>query len=137
MLDFYGIPLKKKHALIIGRSGVVGKPFAQLLLARDATVTIAHSQTQNLPALIAQADIIATAVGKPGIVRADMLKPCASVIDFGAAMVDGVMTGDANHIDFLGRAYAITPVPGGTGPVTNAMLLRNAISAIKRSMHAA
>lgn len=136
MLDFYGIPLSKKQALVIGRSGVVGKPFAQLLLARDATVTIAHSQTQNLPSLIAQADIIATAVGKPGIVRAAMLKEGASVLDFGAAMIDGVMTGDADYRECLGRAYAITPVPGGTGPVTNAMLLRNAVNAIKRYMHA-
>ena len=137
LLDFYGIPLSKRHALVIGRSGVVGKPFAQLLLARDATVTIAHSQTQDLPSLIAQADIVATAVGKPGIVRAEMLKEGASVLDFGAAMVDGVMTGDADHKECLGRAYAITPVPGGTGPVTNAMLLRNAVNAIKRFMHAA
>ena len=136
MLDYYGIPLRKRHALTIGRSGVVGKPLAQLLLARDATVTIAHSQTRNLPALIAQADIVATAVGKPGIVRADMLKEGASVLDFGAAMVDGVMTGDADHKECLGHAYAITPVPGGTGPVTNAMLLRNAVNAIKRYMHA-
>lgn len=137
LLDFYGIPLSKKRALIIGRSGVVGKPLAQLLLARDATVTIAHSQTQDLPALIAQADIVATAVGKPGIVRGEMLKEGASVLDFGAAMVDGVMTGDADHKECLGRAYAITPVPGGTGPVTNAMLLRNTVNAIKRYMHAA
>ena len=136
MLDYYGIPLRKRHALIIGRSGVVGKPLAQLLLSRDATVTIAHSQTRNLPELIGQADIVATAVGKPGIVRGEMLKEGASVLDFGAAMLGGVMTGDADHKECLGRAYAITPVPGGTGPVTNAMLLRNAVNAIKRYMHA-
>ena len=136
MLDFYGIPLSKKQALVIGRSGVVGKPLAQLLLSRDATVTIAHSMTRNLPDLIAQADIVATGVGKPGVVRADVLKEGASLIDFGAAMVDGVMTGDADYKECLGRVYAITPVPGGTGPVTNAMLLRNAVSAIKRYMHA-
>ena len=136
MLDFYGIPLAKKQALVLGRSGVVGKPFAQLLLARDATVTIAHSQTQNLPDLISRADIVATAVGKPGIVRVGMLKEGASVLDFGAAMVDGVMTGDADYHECIGHVHAITPVPGGTGPVTNAMLLRNTITAIKRYMHA-
>ena len=136
MLDFYGIPLRKRNALIIGRSGVVGKPLAQLLLARDATVTIAHSQTRNLTELISQADIVATAVGKPGIIRREMLKEGASVLDFGAAMVDGAMTGDADYRECLGRAYAITPVPGGTGPVTNAMLLRNAVNAIKLYMHA-
>lgn len=136
MLDYYGIPLSKKHALIIGRSGVVGKPLAQLLLSRDSTITIAHSQTQDLESLIARADIVASATGKPGIVRGHMLKEGASVLDFGAAMVDGVMTGDVNHTECLGRALAITPVPGGTGPVTSAMLLRNTVHAIKRYLHA-
>ncbi|MGA7733012.1 MAG: bifunctional 5,10-methylenetetrahydrofolate dehydrogenase/5,10-methenyltetrahydrofolate cyclohydrolase [Chloroflexia bacterium] len=135
MLDYYGIPIEGKQALVIGRSGVVGRPFAQLLLARNATVTIAHSRTRNLYDLVAGAEILASAVGKPHLIKGDMLRPGAAVIDFGAAMVDGQMTGDVDYRSALDRVAAITPVPGGTGPVTNAMLLKNTIKAIKRVMH--
>ena len=135
MLDYYHIPIEGKRALVIGRSGVVGKPLAQLLLACNATVTIAHSHTRNLPELIARAEILASAVGKPHFIKGDMLRPGSAVIDFGAAMVEGQMTGDVDYMSALDRVAAITPVPGGTGPVTSAMLLKNTIKAIKRQLH--
>jgi methylenetetrahydrofolate dehydrogenase (NADP+)/methenyltetrahydrofolate cyclohydrolase len=132
LLDYYGIPIEGKRALVVGRSSVVGKPLAQLLLARNATVTIAHSRTRNLPDLIGGAEILATAAGKPGLIAGDSIRPGAAVLDFGAAMVDGQMTGDVDYASALPRVSAITPVPGGTGPVTSAMLLKNTIKAIKR-----
>jgi methylenetetrahydrofolate dehydrogenase (NADP+)/methenyltetrahydrofolate cyclohydrolase len=134
ILDYYGIGLEGKNALVIGRSGVVGRPLSQLMLARNATVTIAHSRTRNLPELIAEADVVASAVGKPGFVRGANLAEGAVVLDFGAAEVDGKMTGDVDAEGAMGRVSAITPVPGGTGPVTNAMLLKNTIKAIKRAL---
>jgi len=132
LLDYYGITIEGKRALVVGRSSIVGKPLAQLLLARNATVTVAHSRSRNLPELIAEAEILASAVGKPGFISGDNIRQGASVLDFGAAMVDGQMTGDIDYNSALPRVSAITPVPGGTGPVTNAMLLKNTIKAIKR-----
>ncbi|HVF99103.1 MAG TPA: bifunctional 5,10-methylenetetrahydrofolate dehydrogenase/5,10-methenyltetrahydrofolate cyclohydrolase [Chloroflexia bacterium] len=132
LLDYYGIKLEGMNALVVGRSGVVGKPLAQLLLARDATVTIAHSHTRDLEDLISRADLVATAVGKPGLIRGRCIKPGAVVLDFGASIVEGHMTGDVQFEEAASRASAITPVPGGTGPMTNAMLLRNTLNAIKR-----
>lgn len=132
ILDYYGIPIEGKHAVVVGRSSVVGKPLAQLLLARNATVTIAHSRSRNLNELIGEADILASAVGKPAFIKGESIQPRAVVLDFGAAMVDGQMTGDIEYVSSVTRVSAITPVPGGTGPVTNAMLLKNTIKAIKR-----
>jgi methylenetetrahydrofolate dehydrogenase (NADP+)/methenyltetrahydrofolate cyclohydrolase len=134
LLDYYGISVEGKRALIVGRSSIVGKPLAQLLLARNATVTIAHSRTTDLPELVAEAEIVAAAVGKPSFIKGDMLKPGAVVLDFGAAVVDGQMTGDVEYESALERVSAITPVPGGTGPMTNAVLLKNTIRAIRRYM---
>jgi methylenetetrahydrofolate dehydrogenase (NADP+)/methenyltetrahydrofolate cyclohydrolase len=134
ILDYYGIELEGKNALVIGRSGIVGRPLSQLMLARNATVTIAHSRTRNLPELISEAEVIASAVGKPGFVRGKNLADGAVVLDFGAAEVDGKMTGDVDAEGAMGRVAAITPVPGGTGPVTNAMLLKNTIKAIKKAL---
>lgn len=134
ILDHYGIPIEGKRALVIGRSSVVGKPFAGLLLARNATVTVAHTRTRNLNDLIPEAEIIACAVGKPGMVSGRLLRNGAVVIDFGGAIVDGQMTGDVEYVSALERVSAITPVPGGTGPVTNAMLLKNTIKAIKKQL---
>ncbi|MDQ3929585.1 MAG: bifunctional 5,10-methylene-tetrahydrofolate dehydrogenase/5,10-methylene-tetrahydrofolate cyclohydrolase, partial [Chloroflexota bacterium] len=94
LLDYYRIRLDGLNALVVGRSGVVGRPFAQLLLARNATVTIAHSHTRDLEGLLAQADLVATAVGKPQFVRGECIKPGAIVVDFGASIVEGHMTGD-------------------------------------------
>jgi methylenetetrahydrofolate dehydrogenase (NADP+)/methenyltetrahydrofolate cyclohydrolase len=132
MLDYYGIPIEGKRAVVVGRSSVVGKPLAQLLLARNATVTIAHSRSRDLPGLVAEAEILASAVGKPHFITGDMIREGAAVLDFGAADVDGQMTGDIDYDTAVDRVAAITPVPGGTGPVTSAMLLKNTIKAIKR-----
>ncbi|MDQ3930919.1 MAG: bifunctional 5,10-methylenetetrahydrofolate dehydrogenase/5,10-methenyltetrahydrofolate cyclohydrolase [Chloroflexota bacterium] len=132
LLDYYGVKVEGLDALVIGRSGVVGKPLSQLLLARNATVTIAHSRSRNLEDLISRADLVATAVGRPGFVRGDCIKPGAIVLDFGASIVEGHMTGDVQFEEAARRASAITPVPGGTGPMTNSMLLRNTLKAIKR-----
>jgi methylenetetrahydrofolate dehydrogenase (NADP+)/methenyltetrahydrofolate cyclohydrolase len=134
ILDYYGIGLEGKNVLVIGRSGVVGRPLSQLMLARNATVTIADSRTRNLPELIAEAEVVATAIGKPGYVDGSNLAEGAVVLDFGAAEVDGKMTGDVDTEGAMGRVAAITPVPGGTGPVTNAMLLKNTIKAIKKAL---
>lgn len=136
LLDHYSIPIEGRRALIVGRSGVVGKPLAQLLLMRHATVTIAHSRSRDLPALVAEADIVAAATGRPGLIRGEWLKLGAVVLDFGASVVEGRMTGDVHYESALQRAGAITPVPGGTGPMTNALLLRNTIKAIRRYMGA-
>lgn len=134
ILDYYNIPIEGKRALVIGRSGIVGKPLAQLLLARNATVTVAHSRSVNLPSLITEAEILAVAVGRPHLVKGDVLRPGSVVLDFGAAVVDDKMTGDVDYESALERVAAITPVPGGTGPVTNAMLLKNAVRAIRRAV---
>jgi len=133
-LDYYGIPIEGKHAVVVGRSSVVGKPLAQLLLARNATVTVAHSRTHDLPGIIAEAEILASAVGKPGFITGNMIREGAAVLDFGASVVDGQMTGDIDYDSAVARVSAITPVPGGTGPVTNAMLLKNTVKAIKKHM---
>jgi len=136
LLDYYGITVEGKRALVIGRSDIVGKPLAQLLLARHATVTIAHSRSRDIPALIGESDIVASAIGRAGFVKGDWLKPGATVLDFGASIVDGQMCGDVEFETASRKARAITPVPGGTGPVTNAMLLRNTVNAIHRALKA-
>jgi methylenetetrahydrofolate dehydrogenase (NADP+)/methenyltetrahydrofolate cyclohydrolase len=102
------------------------------LQARDATVTIAHSHTTNLPDLLTEADILATATGMPALIKGHMIKPGAAVLDFGVAILEGKMVGDVEYESALTRAGAITPVPGGTGPMTNVMLLKNTIKAIRR-----
>ncbi|MEA2575578.1 MAG: methylenetetrahydrofolate dehydrogenase / methenyltetrahydrofolate cyclohydrolase [Chloroflexia bacterium] len=132
LLDYYGIKLEGLNAVIVGRSGVVGRPLAQMLLSRDATVTIAHSHTRDLEGLLSQADLVATAVGKPEFIRGECIRPGAVVLDFGASIVEGHMIGDVQFEEAARRASAITPVPGGTGPMTNAMLLHNTLQAIKR-----
>jgi methylenetetrahydrofolate dehydrogenase (NADP+)/methenyltetrahydrofolate cyclohydrolase len=116
-------------AVVIGRSNIVGKPMAQLLLRENATVTMAHSRTRDLPAVVRRADIVVAAVGRPEMVKGDWLKPGATVIDVGINRVEGRLVGD---VDFAGAsqvAGAITPVPGGVGPMTIAVLLRNTVVA--------
>lgn len=132
LLDHYGIPIQGKRALVVGRSSVVGKPLAQLLLARNATVTMAHSHSRDLSLLVAEADLVASATGKPALIKGSMLKEGVVALDFGASVVDGQMVGDIEYNASLGRAEAITPVPGGTGPMTNAMLLKNMVKAVRR-----
>lgn len=128
LLEAYDIPVAGKHAVIIGRSNIVGKPMAMLLLAKDATVTICHSKTQNLPDIARQADILVAAVGRPGFVTADMVKPGATVIDVGINRVDGQTVGDVAP-EVAQTAGYLTPVPGGVGQMTIAMLLANTLDA--------
>jgi len=119
-------------AVVIGRSNIVGKPMAMLLLADSATVTIAHSRTRDLPALVRRADIVIAAVGRPELVRGDWIKPGACVIDVGINRVDGKLVGDVAFDEVAKVAGAISPVPGGVGPMTIAMLLRNTVVAAHR-----
>lgn len=119
-------------AVVIGRSNIVGKPMAQLLLRESCTVTIAHSRTRDLPAVVRRADIVVAAVGRPEMVRGDWLKPGATVIDVGINRVDGKLVGDVAFESTLSVAGAITPVPGGVGPMTIAVLLRNTLLAAHR-----
>lgn len=127
------------EALVVGRSNIVGKPMAQLLLAESCTVTIAHSRTQNLPEVVRRADIVVAAVGRPEMVKADWLKPGATVIDVGINRVPAAEEGKTRlvgDVDFAGAsavAGAITPVPGGVGPMTIAVLLRNTLVAAHRN----
>jgi methylenetetrahydrofolate dehydrogenase (NADP+)/methenyltetrahydrofolate cyclohydrolase len=134
MLDSIGYDLKGKHAVVIGRSNIVGKPMALMLLGRDATVTICHSRTANLKALTLQADVVVAAVGKRNVLTADMVKPGAVVIDVGMNRNDeGKLCGDVDFAGVKEVAGWITPVPGGVGPMTRAMLLVNTIEAAERS----
>ncbi|MBI1244907.1 MAG: bifunctional methylenetetrahydrofolate dehydrogenase/methenyltetrahydrofolate cyclohydrolase FolD [Alphaproteobacteria bacterium] len=125
------------HAVIVGRSNIVGKPMAQLLLAADCTVTIAHSKTRGLPAIVRQADIVVAAVGRPEMIRGDWIKPGATVIDVGINRLPGAdgskgrLVGDVAFAEAEKVAGAITPVPGGVGPMTIACLLANTIQAAK------
>ena len=126
-------------AVVIGRSNIVGKPMAQLLLAESCTVTVAHSRTKNLPEVVRRADIVVAAVGRPEMVKADWIKPGATVIDVGINRVPGAEEGKTRlvgDVDFAGAstvAGAITPVPGGVGPMTIAVLLRNTLVAAHRN----
>lgn len=120
------------NAVVIGRSNIVGKPMAALLTARNATVTLAHSRTRNLPHFLAHADIVVAAVGRPHFVKGEWLKAGATVIDVGINRVDGVLVGDVDFDGAASVAGAITPVPGGVGPMTIACLLRNTLVAAYR-----
>ena len=124
--------LSGKDALVIGRSNIVGKPMAQLLLADSATVTVAHSRTRDLPALCRRADIVVAAVGRPGFVRGAWIKPGAVVIDVGINRTDAGLVGDVDFEAVRKVAGAITPVPGGVGPMTIACLLANTLTATAR-----
>jgi len=126
LLEYYKIPIKGKHAVVVGRSNIVGKPVASLLLNRSATVTICHSRTNNLAAHTKQADILVVAVGKPGIITADMVKDGAYVFDVGTSKVNGKLCGDVDFENIIKKAHC-SPVPGGVGPMTVAMLLNNVV----------
>jgi methylenetetrahydrofolate dehydrogenase (NADP+)/methenyltetrahydrofolate cyclohydrolase len=133
ILRRHAVPIAGARAAVIGRSMPVGRPMALLLLQHDATVTICHSRTRSLEVVLAEAEIVAVAVGRPGLVRAQMLRPGAAVIDFGTNFVDGKSVGDVEPAA-AERAGLFTPVPGGTGPVTAAMLLRNALTLYRRAV---
>jgi methylenetetrahydrofolate dehydrogenase (NADP+) / methenyltetrahydrofolate cyclohydrolase len=134
MLRRYNIPIAGKHAVVVGRSGVVGKPMAFLLLQEDATVTICHRRTPDLAAVVRRADIVVTGAGRAHLIDGAMLQPGAVVVDFGINFPDwseGKMVGDVDFASAVPVAGAITPVPGGTGPVTNMMLMRNTLVAAR------
>lgn len=134
MLESIGYDLRGKHAVVIGRSNIVGKPMAMMLLAKNATVTICHSATADLKALTLQADVIVAAVGKRNVLTADMVKPGAVVIDVGMNRNDeGKLCGDVDFDGVKEVAGWITPVPGGVGPMTRAMLLVNTLDAAERA----
>lgn len=134
MLKRGGVPLDGAHAVVIGRSNIVGKPIAMLLLRENCTVTICHSHTKNLPELARQADILVAAVGKPRFVTADMIKKGAAVIDVGVNRVDGKVVGDVDFDAVAPIAGYISPVPGGVGRMTVSMLMENTLEAACRAL---
>lgn len=129
LLDHYGIEIAGRRTVVIGRSNVVGRPLASLLTQRHATVTICHRQTVDLPLLTRKADILCVAAGHAGLVTRDMVKQGAVILDFGVNAVGDAVTGDVDFNDVTEVAGAVTPVPGGTGPVTALVLARNTIAA--------
>ncbi|MEN9559242.1 MAG: bifunctional methylenetetrahydrofolate dehydrogenase/methenyltetrahydrofolate cyclohydrolase FolD [Pseudomonadota bacterium] len=133
LLKHAGVDPKGKHAVVVGRSNIVGKPMAMLLVNASATVTVCHSQTQDLASITCQADILIAAVGKPHFITADMVKPGAVVIDVGINRGANGLVGDVDTEAVAQVASAITPVPGGVGPMTIAMLLGNTLQAYERS----
>jgi 5,10-methylene-tetrahydrofolate dehydrogenase/methenyl tetrahydrofolate cyclohydrolase len=141
LLDRIGVEIEGKNAVVLGRSNIVGLPVAMLMLHRNATVTICHSRTKDLPSVVRQADILIAAVGRAEMVRGDWIKPGAVVIDVGVNAVDDPdskkgyrLTGDVNFDEAMEVASAVTPVPKGVGPMTIAMLLRNTMNSAKRMM---
>jgi methylenetetrahydrofolate dehydrogenase (NADP+) / methenyltetrahydrofolate cyclohydrolase len=136
LLDRYGVSLEGAEAVVLGRSNLVGKPLAALLLARNATVTVCHSRTRDLPAVCGRADVLVAAVGVPEMVQADWIKPGAAVIDVGMNRLEDRLAGDVRFDAAAERAGLITPVPGGVGPMTIAMLLRNTLIAARAQARA-
>ncbi len=134
LLQEAGIDFRGKRAVVIGRSDIVGKPMALLLLHNHCTVTIAHSRTQDLPAIAREADILCLAVGRPEMVRGDWIKPGAVVVDFGTTYTDDGLKGDCDQASVAAVAGMLTPVPGGTGPMTNVMLMQNLVDAYRQQV---
>ena len=129
-----GIDLTGKEAVVVGRSNIVGKPMAFLLLAQNATVTMCHSRTKDLPSVTRRADVLIAAIGKPRMIKADMVKEGAVIIDVGVNRLEnGKLAGDVDFDEVAPRASYITPVPGGVGPMTIAMLMKNTLDAARRS----
>jgi len=131
MLDFYGVQIGGSDVTVVGRGNVVGKPLAFLLLSRNATVTICHSRTRDLASHTRTADIVIAAAGSPGLIKADMIKEGAFVIDVGTTSVGGKIVGDVDFENVIKKAHC-SPVPGGVGPMTVAMLLSNVVDAALR-----
>jgi methylenetetrahydrofolate dehydrogenase (NADP+)/methenyltetrahydrofolate cyclohydrolase len=134
LLDHAGVAVEGANAVVVGRSTIVGKPTALLLIARGATVTVCHSRTRDLGQVTSQADILVVAAGKPGLIRGGMVKPGATVIDVGInRLPDGTLAGDVDFARVKEKAGWISPVPGGVGPMTVAMLIANTVTAAERS----
>ena len=137
LLEETKTPLQGRHAVVVGRSNIVGKPVAKLLLDKNCTVTIAHSRTSNLAAVCREADILVVAVGRPQMITGEMVKPGATVIDVGInRTADGKLVGDVDYESVAPVAGAITPVPGGVGPMTIAMLMYNTLKCFNRRLKA-
>jgi len=134
ILKKYNVSLQGKHAVVVGRSTIVGKPMSLLLLRENASVSICHSQTEDLPGICRSADILCAAVGRANMIKGDWIKPGAVVIDFGVNFVEDKMAGDVDFEEAVQVAGMITPVPGGTGPMTNIMLMKNVIEAANRQV---
>ena len=134
MLDAYDIPIEGKNAVIIGRSNIVGKPLAQCLINRNATVTICHSRTKEIEEITKRADILISAIGKPEFVTGNMVKENAVVIDVGINRTSEGIVGDVAYEEVEKKASYITPVPGGVGPMTIAMLMHNVVKAAKNEL---
>jgi methylenetetrahydrofolate dehydrogenase (NADP+)/methenyltetrahydrofolate cyclohydrolase len=132
ILKRYEVPMEGRSAVVVGRSTIVGKPMALLLLRENATVTMCHSRTKDLADVCRQADILCAAVGRAKMIKGDWIKPGAVVIDFGVNFEGGKMCGDVDYDEAVEVAGMITPVPGGTGPITNVMLMRNVLEAAER-----
>lgn len=133
LLDYYNIDVSGKHVVIINRSNIVGKPLFQLLINRDATVTMCHSKTNNLSKYTRDADILITAVGKANFITSDMVSDGVTIIDVGISRVDNKVSGDVDFESVKDKCYAITPVPGGVGPMTIASVLNNLIESGKNN----
>ncbi|MBI3609110.1 MAG: bifunctional methylenetetrahydrofolate dehydrogenase/methenyltetrahydrofolate cyclohydrolase FolD [Nitrospirae bacterium] len=134
MLDYHKIPMEGRRAVIIGRSRLVGRPVSLLLMHRNATITVCHSRTRDIPSVCREGDILVAAMGRPRFVTADMVKEGAAVIDVGInRLADGSLVGDVDFDAVSKKAGWITPVPGGVGPMTIAMLLKNTLESAKRS----
>ncbi|MEC9466477.1 MAG: bifunctional methylenetetrahydrofolate dehydrogenase/methenyltetrahydrofolate cyclohydrolase FolD [Myxococcota bacterium] len=134
LLKEAGVNLEGAHAVVIGRSTIVGKPMAMLLLEENATVTICHSRTRDLAEQVRAADVVVAAVGRPELIQGDWIKPGAAVIDVGINRVDGKLVGDVDFAGACEHAAAVTPVPGGVGPMTVALLLRNTVDSAERKL---
>ena len=135
ILDKLNIDLKGKHAVIVNRSKFIGRPLAQMLLQRDATVTICHSKTHRLGDYTSQADILITAAGEPSLITSDMVKENSVVIDVAMTLVDNRWKGDVDFDNVKDKVLAITPVPGGVGPVTISMIMENTLKAFKNQLN--
>ncbi len=134
LLRYYRLEVSGKDCVIIGRSNIVGKPLALMLLAENATVTVCHSRTSDLKAHVQRADFVFAAVGRPGFITADMVKPGAVVVDVGINRTEHGLVGDCDYQGIREKALAVTPVPGGVGPMTIAMLLENTVASWKNSV---
>jgi len=133
ILEKLGIEIKGKNVVVVGRSRIVGRPLALMLINRDATVTICHTKTKNLKEHTRKADILIAAAGSPGLIKKSMVKENAVVVDVGINVVNNKIVGDADFENIKNKASFITPVPGGVGPVTVAMLMKSTVEAFKRS----
>jgi methylenetetrahydrofolate dehydrogenase (NADP+)/methenyltetrahydrofolate cyclohydrolase len=135
MLDYHKLPIEGRRAVIVGRSNLVGRPVSLLLMHRNATITVCHSRTRDIASVCREGDILVAAIGKPRFVTAEMVKPGAVVIDVGInRLPDGKLVGDVDYEPVSKKADWITPVPGGVGPMTIAMLLKNTLESAKRNL---